>query len=174
MKRLISIAGILLVAFVSCKTITPVQDVKDNPLKSNPDTSGRLSTFNGDTVKYLNNLIRQKQKYIGQPLSLFLADLESPIISFVAGSTLNKKENGTISLYTCDQNTYLTKYSNIAASAIEIIVDWQSIHPMDSIRAIRENNKKDGKHPGAWSNQAKDYFSRLIVGNIKLPYYLVK
>lgn len=174
MKPLISIAGLFFVTLISCKTVTPVQDVKDNLPMSNPDTSGRLSTFNGDTVKYLNNIIRQKQKYIGQPLSLFLSDLETPIISFSGASTLRKSDNSTITLRTSDIGTYYSQYGTNSATAIEIIIDWQSIHPMDSVRAIYEFNKSNGRRPTEWSSRAYAYFSRIIVGNIKLPYNLVK
>lgn len=174
MKRIVFVAVLLLTAFISCKTVNPAQDIKDVPDKNKPDTSGRLSSFNGDTVKYLNNLIRQKEKYIGQRLSLFLADLETPIVSFTGASTLRKSDNSTITLRTRDIGSYYSQLGTNPATAIEIIVEWQSVQPMDSVRALYESNKSNGKRPTEWTTRANEYFGKLIVGNIKLPYNLAK
>lgn len=146
-----------------------------NSDQSIDDTTRRLAWFKGDTTAYLNFIVSKKQDYIGKPLSVFLNDLELPISSFSPSiSQKNKTQTSGILIQTVDLTSYYNKIDNSDNKAYRIGITWQSLQRMDSVQAILNNNMKAGVPSTEWSLIAKEYFGKIIVGDIRLPYYLAK
>jgi hypothetical protein len=151
--------------FFACSNPKKIVHVPEiYPVKST-DTSGKLSSFDNDTAKYLANLVKNKQKYIDKPLSVFLADLEVPIISFVCGPAEKKAYNAQMMLQTNDGVIHYDKISN-KQPAFEIYIVWKTLQLMSGVRAVQDDNFKNGKPRYEWSQNAKEYFGQIIVGNM--------
>lgn len=150
--------------FLSCDVGKKAQGTNVTPT-TNTDTIRRLASYNGDTAAYLANMVKNKEKYIGKPLSVFLQELETPIVSFSAPSTLRKTENSSLRLLTNDGVTHYQKLNN-GQAAFEIGIDWKIMQSMEDVKIVKNKNVQEGRSPTEWTRWAKEYFGKNIVGNI--------
>lgn len=175
MKKNILCFGIILITlFVSCISSKQTKTLK-NSAPSNIDTTGILASFKGDSIAYLNSLIAKKNDYIGKPLALFLKDIEIPVTFFSSSiNRSNKFLSPGISIYLPKLNDNNAINKNPDNYDSWILIKWQYSQPMDSVQSIMAKNRNAGKPAPEWSSFAKDYFGKIIVADIELPYYLKK
>ena len=136
--------------------------------------SNSIAFFKGDTLAYVNNILKNKVKYIGKPLSYLIKDIEYPIKSFTAGSTLDKRISMSISLIADEYNIYRKIGSDRVFEHLVINIDWQTPVSMDSINAIYSANGTSISDRYKWSNKAKVFFGKQIIKDLQLPDYILK
>ncbi|MFN3667074.1 MAG: hypothetical protein ACK4S0_12985 [Sediminibacterium sp.] len=167
---------VILVGFFSiysCKAPAKViaSGVGKNSIKDTLVDSSRLSVYKGDTLGYLNYLVNNQEKYKGKPLSYFLSECELSIKRFSYwpnSKDRNKIYNIELSANEIGQASTIGKNGEVGY--IEIGIRWQTYVPYDSIQLIYDFNGPPDR--GRWSQMAKEYFGRQIVGNLWLNYYM--
>lgn len=173
--KLLIITGIFLGTFAcfSCKISKPYLQLQtDSKIVSDTlKDSIRLAVFKGDTIGYLNYLIRNQEKYRGKPLSVFLNDVDLTIMRFSMWPNPKDRRiiyNIELSANEMGHPSKIGKNGEIGY--IEIGIRWQTYVPYDSIKAINDANGSTDR--GRWSKKAEEYFGKQIVGNLWLNYYM--
>lgn len=81
----------------SCNSSKPTNN-------TNKYSRNSLVFFKGDTVAYLNNLIKNKSIYVGKPISYLIQDIKYPIKSFATSITPDKRISLGLALIAGDDN----------------------------------------------------------------------
>ncbi|MEQ1554707.1 MAG: hypothetical protein ABL929_11040, partial [Ferruginibacter sp.] len=165
MKIISTVLGSLVLMFYySCKITKPIIDNKPNentPTEILKD-SGRLASYNGDTIGYINYIYKNQIKYIGKPLSELLNDLDFKINQF--NYVGPHKRDGKIYSVILQANPY-GQNGPLDASKINqnmvLGVGLQTFVLQDSIKEITAANGTPNYFN--WSKKAETYFSKQIV-----------
>ena len=136
------------------------------------DTLRKLSSFNGDSIAYINYFIEKKQNYIGKPLSAFLNDLDLSVMGFSIAKSFKKSDSPGIDLFLENAVSAMNKGDRVADPSLTITITWQKVQPIDILLQIYSANKRDDLEMHTWSNYAKDYFEKIEIGDIYIPFYL--
>lgn len=156
----------------SCKTSKGFNQT--GTTKTATDTlqdSSKLAFYKGDTIAYVNYIVKNQAKYVGKPLSVLLNDLDFKVHTFGTTTASNNKLKVfsiTLSANPYNQPGKLDK--NGINQNIELGVGWQTYVPKDSIKAIIVENGPPDYYK--WSKRAEEYFGKQIVGNLWLNYYM--
>lgn len=154
----------------SCKSAKTNKSSNQN---SSVDTIGdrnRLSFYKGDTVAYINHVVKNQDKYIGKPLSVLLKDLDVPIHTFYYSPNSNNRYKITNLILETKPYGAPSQIINGENRDLEIGIGWQTFVPTDSIDAITKANGSPDSYK--WSEKAKAYFGKQIVGNLWLRNYM--
>ncbi|MFD1258552.1 hypothetical protein ACFQ3S_17230 [Mucilaginibacter terrae] len=126
-----------------------------------------LTKFRGDTSAYIKtNFIDHKERYLGKPLQVFLNDWDLPIKSYLIGPGANLAiDYISISANTNNEINQMLgddkKYKMVTAI-------WKT-----SLKDV-ELNKVIKQSQLAWTDEAKAYFGKQIITDLKLDDYLRK
>ncbi|SER67092.1 hypothetical protein [Pedobacter rhizosphaerae] len=160
---------ILVWTIISCKSVQQQAKVPElSGRQQNVDIKGykKLETFKGDTPGYLHeNFVKQKQKYINQPLEEILKELEIPIVKYAF--TPNGQDMSTspaIILKIYDERRLIQIEKNKGNPNI-LLITWAKPLPIEEAKAILTKSFAN------WDINAKDYYSMKIVGNVQLTGY---
>ncbi|MFD1258556.1 hypothetical protein ACFQ3S_17250 [Mucilaginibacter terrae] len=164
---------ILVILFASCKTsrkaqvIVPHIDYSKKVIRTvDPNQPipnyQSLSTFNGDTAKYLKvNFIDRQEAYINKKLDVLLKDMEVPITKFVAVLDQSTFKTSTLVYLNIDNYREQTKKIETKNEPSVIIINWKKPIAADSTIAIMRSTQ------GLWNAAAKQYFGNQTIGSIE-------
>lgn len=165
----LTVFGVVFFLF-SCQSTKINTGENQKPFSDTLQDSSHLAFYKGDTISYVNYIVKNQAKYIGKPLSDLLKDLEIPIHTF--SYSPNQKDRYKITNLTLSTKQYNTppRIINGYDQEIEIGIGWQTFVSPDSIKAIKKENGPPDYYN--WSEKAKGYFGKQIVGNLWLSGYL--
>lgn len=171
-NKTVGLIGMGLVLFLfACKSIKTSKGVVQTTHIDSLQDSSRLSFYKGDTVSYINYVVKNQSKYVGKPLSELLKDLEIPIYTF--SYSPNSRNRYRITNLTLSAKPYNSPgIINGVDQEITFGIGWQTFVSPDSIAAITKANGLP--YPYKWSDKAKEYFGKQIVGNLWLRNYMKK
>jgi hypothetical protein len=167
----IPIILVIFINLISCN-VQRIQKSSEVDTVQTDSTKNRAIIVDNDTVRYLRNFMANKNIYSGKPLSRLLEDLKISIVSFSPFHSRIKSENSGISLFTEDALSAIKKGDRKDQPALTIVVFWQKNQPMDSVNSVYQKNKDNGHEIHSWTKYAKNYFDKIIVSGIDIPYYL--
>lgn len=163
----------ILLFFYACRNSKPTFD--SNQKSINIDTlkdSSKLAFYKGDSIAYINFLFKNQNKYIGKPLAYLLKDLDIGIHSFAYSPSANNRFKVTNLILSTASYGSSPRIVNGEVQDITIGIGWQTYVLKDSINAIVKANGPPDYYQ--WSESAKAYFGKQIVGNLWLEYYMKK
>lgn len=172
MTRVYSLAILITTVLFYCCTTTKsnTRSVQNSVTDTLIKDSSRLAFYKGDTLGYVNYLFRNQARYIGKPLSEFLRDIDITVNTF-SYSPNSRNRYKTMNLILCTKAyNEPPRIINGRNQEIEIGIGWQTFVPTDSIKAIINANGPPNHFN--WSEPAKQYFGKQIIGNLWLNNYM--
>lgn len=158
---------IILIINFSCISSTLNNRVVKN--ETNQNDSSRLAFYKGDTIAYVHYLVKHQSKYVGKPLSYLLNDLDFRIKTFSYSPNFRDKfriYNLTLIANAYDSPSPPDRHG--INKNMEIGIGWQNPIPKDSVNEIIIANGPPDYY--GWSEMAKEYFSKQIIGNLWITY----
>lgn len=129
----------------------------------------RLKQLNNDTLLYLKQeVIAQKQSYIGKPLDSLLKDLPAPVVEYSTGMHPANRSflSAKIYLYFVPA-LEIAKITGLPKKAFNITITWAS--PLNSNDLSAKGIEE--LYSGKWNSIAYNYFKEKIIGNIEMFEY---
>jgi len=119
-----------------------------------------LKTFNYDTVKYLNeNLLKNKQSFMGKELSVLINNLEIPVKNYFIGEKFDQpKSVPEITLIFTEIEKLLKDKQREKHKLVTIV--WQQPIVKDSTFQLLKATK------GVWSKEAYEFYKRRLIKDI--------
>lgn len=156
--------------FSNCRSNRGFNSVSQSTMKDTIVDSSRLSFYKGDTIAYVNYIVRNQIKYIDHPLSNLLDDLEFEIRQFSFMPNLkNMYRCSTIVLTANSIENPGKPDKNGINQNIAITLGFKTPVSVDTIFKIIRNNTPPGNK---WSQEANTFFGKQIVGKLLLNYYM--
>lgn len=163
MKKLMF--GLSLLILTAYNTSKPTKNIEHNDTskitgivnsKHNADTTIR------DSLKYVKSILSNKEKYIGKEFSVLIKDLTIQIKSYSSNHVDLVSSSGILISFD-DWTTSIDKLSNAKGmkDPVLLAVEWQN--PIS--RADVETHLK--RAAGEWGEAEQEYFSKLIVKDIR-------
>jgi hypothetical protein len=166
MRNIIVIVFIIL-AF-ACKTTRPIVSSASFSKSKGGDTT-KIDTPISDSLSYLKEIVKNRQKYINQPLSVLLGDLKIQVKSYMSDISFTRDlgTGMTISFdgtgITSNKETGVVGYGEPA----ELYIKWQK--PISKTEARRHLN---GTASGVWTAAEQEYYGKQIVDDVAFQHPL--
>jgi hypothetical protein len=161
---LIGIFSVCMIA--GCKS--PKHTVTDSMVINEKEKQEKNSLNNNavsDTLNYLQQVFRNKDKFIGQPFSSFLSELPYKVKSYYFGISNIKGVSTYISI-SFDEKQARDIAILQKSNPIIITVEWRSPLPGDTLAVLLS------KSHGKWLEAEQEYYGNKIVKDIfLLPKY---
>lgn len=124
---------------------------------------GPMLTQFTDTFTYLQKrVIDQKNKFVGQPMSVLVKSVGIPLKSFISMPDINHMEVSSKTDFYFEDTNMASLHTENRAHKPVLCVFWEDPLDIDStVRLAR-------KYYGNWSNETETYFGRRIVKDILL------
>jgi hypothetical protein len=164
MKKLI----LLLWVLVGCKSVHQQTKVSGGSGDQQRTLVGykNLESYKGDTTAYLyQNFVKQKRKYVNQPLDKILKQLEIPILKYTFtpnGQDLSTSPGIMLKIYDERRLFHMEKTKE---NPNILLITWSKPLPIEEAREVL------AKSFANWDKNAQQYYSTKMVGNVQITGY---
>ncbi|MDQ6904291.1 MAG: hypothetical protein M3139_14935 [Bacteroidota bacterium] len=158
--KIVIVASVL---FFACKA----SKINSKPILDNTNNTNAKINLPcnriGDTLQYIQCLLKSKEKYLNEPLNILLNDLKFPVKSYTLGISNSKVTVPGIFLSFDDGETTIDKLERARGQKNPLMFYVTFNPPIDAAEILSKLDTRNSK----WGKTQEDYFEKLIVKDLQ-------